>query len=62
MAESRPADKFSLTLSLSPDIARRLMQAAEAQKRPVADFVLNLLDQNLPRGDGGQKKNKIPYT
>jgi uncharacterized protein (DUF1778 family) len=62
MAESRPADKLSLTLSLSPDIARRLVQAAEAQKRPVADFVLDLLDRNLPRGDGGQKKNKIPYT
>ena len=61
MAE-RPADRFSLALSLSPDIARRLMQVAEAQKRPVAEVVLDLLDRNLPQADGGQKKSKIPYT
>lgn len=62
MAESRPADRLSLTLSLSPDIARRLMQTAEAQKRAAAAVVLDLLDRNLPQADDGKKKTKIPYT
>ena len=38
------------------------MQVAEAQKRPVAEVVLDLLDRNLPQADDGQKKSKIPYT
>ncbi len=57
-----PADRLSLTLSLSPDLARRLMQVAEAQKRPAAQVALDLLDRNLPQADDGQKKSKIPYT
>ena len=60
MAE-HPAERFSLTLSLSPDLAMRLMQTAEAQKRPVTEVVLDLLDRNLPQADA-QKKSKIPYT
>jgi len=62
MAERSPADRLSLTLSLSVDVARRLAQAAEAQQRPVADVVLDLLDKHLPRADAGGKKGKIPYT
>jgi hypothetical protein len=62
MAEPNPNQRLPLTLQLSPDIARRLMQAAEAQQRPAADLVLDLLDRHLPRAAAGEKKGKIPYT
>jgi predicted transcriptional regulator len=62
MAERSPADRLPLTLSLSPELARRLAQAAEAQKRPAAAVVLDLLDKYLPRADAGGKRGKIPYT
>ncbi|MGA2035132.1 MAG: hypothetical protein ABSG68_23030 [Thermoguttaceae bacterium] len=62
MAEPSPADRLAITLSLSPELARRLMLAAEAQKRPVTQVVLDLLDRHLPPADAGGKKVKIPYT
>ncbi len=62
MAERSPADRLPLNLSLSPDLARRLMQAAEARKRSTAEVVLDLLDRYLPQADAGGKKPKIPYT
>ena len=62
MAKPSPADRVPLMLSLSPSIARRLAQVAEAQDRPVNEVVLDLLDRNLPQADSGQKKPKIPYT
>ena len=61
MAERSPTEKYPVTLQLSPDIARRLMLAAEAQKRPAADVVVDLLDRFLPRADSG-KKGVIPYS
>jgi len=62
MTERKPTERLSLTLSLPPELALRLMQAAEAQKRPAGDVVVMLLDRHLPRADAGQKKAKIPYT
>jgi hypothetical protein len=62
MAKPSPADRVPLMLSLPKDIARRLAQVAEAQKRPVHEVVLDVLDRNLPQADSGEKKPKIPYT
>ena len=63
MAEPSPHERLPLTLHLSPDIAKRLMSAAEAQKRPAADLAIDILDRCLPRVQPGEaKKGKIPYT
>ena len=62
MAERRSTDRMTLTLSLSPSLALRLTQAAEARKLSAADVVLDLLDRHLPQADTGEKKAKIPYS
>lgn len=63
MTQPTPNDKISLTIQLSPDIAKRLKAAAEAQKRPAADFVASLLDRHLPRlPTSGEQKSSIPYS
>lgn len=63
MAERSPNERLAITLELPPDVARRLMLAAEAQKRPVADVAINLLDRHLPRPQSGEaKKASIPYS
>jgi hypothetical protein len=63
MTEKSPTEKFPLTIHLSPDVAKRLMAAAETQKRPVAEVAADLLDRHLPRLPGsGSPKGKIPYT
>jgi hypothetical protein len=63
MTQPFPSDKISLTIQLSPDIAKRLKVAAEAQKRSAADLVANLLDRHLPRVQtGDQPKSSIPYS
>lgn len=54
-----PIGKMQLTLHLSQDLALRLKLAADAQKRPPADLVADLLDRHLPQADSG--KGKIPY-
>ena len=51
--------KFALTLLLPPEIAQRLQNLAEAQKRSAADVAVDVLDRNLPRPSS---KPKIPYT
>jgi hypothetical protein len=57
------AEKIPLTIQLSPDVAKRLKAAAEAQKRPAADVAADLLDRHLPRPPaGGQPKGVIPYA
>ena len=62
MAERSPTDRVPLMLSFPPGIAQRLAQVAEAQKRPVGQLVLDVLDRHLPQLDTGEKKSKIPYT
>jgi hypothetical protein len=63
MPESHPADKIPLMIHLSPDVAARLKQAAEAQRHSPADFVADLLGRHLPRPQtGGPKKGSIPYS
>lgn len=62
MAEPSAGEKIPLNLSLSPELARRLMLAAESQKRTPASLVAILLDRHLPRLQTGESKNKIPYT
>jgi hypothetical protein len=62
MTQPNTGDKISLTVYLSPDVAKRLKAAAEAQKRPAADLVADLLDRHLPRPTSGPTKGNIPYT
>jgi hypothetical protein len=63
MTQPIPGDRISLTVYLSPDVAKRLKAAAEAQKRAAADLVADLLDRHLPRPQtGGQPKSSIPYS
>jgi hypothetical protein len=63
MPESHPADKIPLTIHLSADVAARLKQAAEAQRRSPAEFAAELLGRHLPRPQtGGPKKGAIPYS
>ncbi len=58
-----PSEKLSLTLHLPADVARRLMVAAETQKRSAADLAADLLDRYLPRPPtSGPKKGNIPYA
>ena len=57
MPETHPTDKIPLTIHLSADVAARLKQAAEAQKRSPADLAAELLGRHLPRPQtGGPKK------
>ncbi len=60
MAEPSPGDKIPLTIYLSPDLARRLKAVADAQKRPAAEWVVDLLDRQLPRTP--PPKSSIPYA
>jgi hypothetical protein len=63
MAQPPPDQKIALTIHLSPEVAKRLKAAAEAQKRSAADLVADLLDRHLPRlPTGPQSKGSIPYT
>ena len=49
MTQPNSGEKIPLTVYLSPDVAKRLKAAAEAQKRPAADLAADLLDRYLPR-------------
>ena len=63
MTQQNASDKVPLTLQLSADVAKRLMVAAQTQKRPAADLAADLLDRYLPRlQTGGSKKGSIPYS
>ena len=63
MTQPSDGDKIPLTVNLSPELARRLMAASEAQKRPAADLAADLLDRYLPRlPASGQQKGNIPYS
>jgi hypothetical protein len=63
MAEKSPDDKIPFTVHLPVDLARRLKLAADTQKRPAADLVVDMLSRHLPRLDSGaSKKGKIPYA
>ncbi len=63
MAEPSTTGKYPLTVYLSADVAKRLMAAAEAQRRTPADLAVDMLDRNLPRlPPAGTAKGKIPYT
>ena len=53
--------KFPLTIYMDADLAKRLAVAAEAQKQPAENLVLNMLDRSLPQLQTGSK-DKIPYT
>jgi len=61
MQEQSNKGKFPLTIYMDADIAKRLAVAAEAQKRPAEDIVIDTLDRTLPRLQSGGK-GKIPYT
>ena len=63
MTQPSAGEKIPLTVYLSPDVAKRLKAAAEAQKRPAADLAADLLDRHLPRPQTGpQPKGVIPYA
>jgi hypothetical protein len=63
MTESAESGRIPLTLYLSASLAQRLKMAAETQKRPAAELVVELLDRHLPRPQtGGPKKGSIPYS
>ena len=63
MSEPSVSGKIPLTLHLPVEVAARLKQAAEAQRRPAADLAADLLDRHLPRPPaGGPKKGSIPYS
>lgn len=63
MPETHPTDKIPLTVHLPAEVAARLKQAAEAQKRSPSDVAAELLARHLPRPQtGGPKKLNIPYS
>jgi hypothetical protein len=62
MAQPSSTEKVPLTLQLSPEVAKRLMMAAETQRRTVADLAADLLDRYLPRAATGGPKKSIPYS
>jgi len=62
MPEQSNKGKFPLTIYMDAEIAKRLAVAAEAQKRPAGDIVVDTLDRTLPRLQTGASKSKIPYT
>ena len=63
MPEPHPTDKIPLTVHLSADVAARLKQAAEAQKRSPSEVAAELLGRHLPRPQAaGPKKLNIPYS
>lgn len=63
MPESQPTDKVPLTIQLTADVAARLKQAAETQRRTPAELAAELLNRHLPRPpSGGPKKGSIPYS
>ncbi len=59
MPQPGPGDKVPLTLYLPLDLARRLQQMAESQKRPAAEVAIDILDRILPQQ---KTATKIPYT
>ena len=61
MPEPNTKGKFPLTIYMDADLAKRLAVAAEGQKRPPEDLVIDTLDRTLPRLQTGSKE-KIPYT
>jgi hypothetical protein len=63
MTQPTAGEKIPLTVNLSPEVARRLKAASEAQKRSAADLAADLLDRYLPRlPAAGQQKGSIPYS
>jgi hypothetical protein len=63
MSDKPAGGKLPLTILLSPEVARRLTMAAEAQRRSAAEVAADLLARHLPRAEeGGGKKGSIPYT
>jgi hypothetical protein len=63
MSDKTPADKIPLLIHLPAELALRLQSAADTQKRPVAELVVELLNRHLPRPQtGGGMKGKIPYS
>jgi len=61
--QKTPSGKLSLTLLLPVSLAERLEAVAKAQNRSPASYVVDLLEQTLPRlPSAAQKKHKIPYT
>ena len=61
MPDPNTKGKFPLTIHMDADIAKRLAVAAEAQKRPAEDLIVDMLDRSLPRLQDSSK-GKIPYT
>jgi hypothetical protein len=62
MPETHPTDKIPLTVHLPAEVAARLKQAAEAQKRSPSDVAAELLGRHLPRPQAGGPKKPIPYS
>ncbi len=61
MPEQNTKGKFPLTIYMDADLAKRLVAAAAAQKRPAENLVIDTLDRTLPRLQTGSK-DAIPYT
>ncbi len=62
MPEPNTKGKFPLTIYMDAELAKRLAVAAESQKRPPEDLVIDMLDRSLPRLQTGSSKGNIPYT
>jgi hypothetical protein len=62
MTQPTNPEKVPLMLHLSPDVARRLMVAAETQRRTPAGLAADLLDRYLPRPPTTGPKKNIPYS
>jgi hypothetical protein len=62
MPDKDTKGKFPLTIFMDAEIAKRLAVAAETQKQPAEDLVIQILDRSLPRLQSGTTKSQIPYT
>ncbi len=63
MGEQNTGGKIPLTIYLSAEVAARLTQTAERQKRPAPDVAVELLERHLPRSSAaGAKPGNIPYA
>jgi hypothetical protein len=62
MTQPNSAEKVPLMLHVSPEVAQRLMLAAETQRRNAAELAADLLDRYLPKLPTAGPKKSIPYS
>jgi hypothetical protein len=62
MTQPNSTQKVPLTLQISPEVAQRLMLAAETQRRVASELAADLLDRYLPKLPTAGPKKSIPYS